>query len=123
MDYEIIETYGEKDTPHTIVKIAEDVHLLVVNYYGKSWCAWKATYSERYQAWRGSVCIAESDKFKPLETFEEFVARCVSVMNTCPVCGKHIPLNEQKMVGFADRCCEDCYPKMKEKLEYPGWTC
>ena len=123
MDYEVIKTYGGEGTPHTVVKVSEDVYFLVVNFYGNSWCAWKTTYNEECQEWRDSVSIANSKYNKPLETFDEFVEKCISVMDTCPECGKHIPLNEQKRVGFANRCCPDCYPKMKEKLEYKGWTC
>lgn len=26
-----------------------------------------------------------------------------------------------KRVGFAGRCCDNCHPTLKPKIEYPGW--
>jgi hypothetical protein len=37
----------------------------------------------------------------------------------CPECGKDDV--ETRRVAFANRCCNDCAPKLKAELEKPGW--
>lgn len=54
--------------------------------------------------------------------FEAFIADCLKIVNTCPECGNYCPISEQMLVGFANRACPECYPKLKAEIEKPGWT-
>ena len=67
----------------------------------------------------GGLSVCEiGDIHTPLDAI---IAKAKAEMSKCPVCGKAIPISEQKMFSFAGRCCPDCLPKMKEKYEKPGW--
>jgi len=69
---------------------------------------------------RGGVFICDiEDIHTPLDAI---IAKAKAEMNKCPVCGKAIPISEQKSYSFAGRCCDECLPAMKAKHEYPGWT-
>lgn len=40
---------------------------------------------------------------------------------TCPVCGRNVGGANIVRVAFANRCCVDCAPELRQQLETPGW--
>jgi len=40
---------------------------------------------------------------------------------TCPECGRNVGAGNIDHVAFANRACFDCSPKLRAKLETPGW--
>lgn len=41
-------------------------------------------------------------------------------IETCGYCGAH-PVKTER-VGFAGRCCVECLPEMRRRIETPGWA-
>lgn len=91
--------------------------LYVGNFYNKHLSAWEAI-QRNDGSYTDGMGIHSTDN---VEDFDGFIEECRKVVNICPKCGKYVPLKEQKRVAFANRCCSDCYPALKAKLEYPGW--
>lgn len=120
MDYNIIETIEEGK--EFIVELDNGIKLMVCKFNpNTAYHAWEAIYSEERSEWRSGKSIHTANTTDT--ALVDFIYECSVLMNVCPKCGKEISLNEQKLVGFANRCCPDCYPKLKKELEYPGWTC
>lgn len=120
MDWNIIETIEEGK--EFIVELENGVKLMVCKFYpNTAYHAWEAFYREETGEWHSGKSIHTANTID--DELVDFIYECTMFMDVCPHCAKEIPLNEQKLVGFANRCCPDCYPKLKKELEYPGWTC
>lgn len=63
-----------------------------------------------------SICTLDKSA-----SLSECISKAKAEVNKCPVCGKEVPLKEQKPYSFAGRCCKECLPEMREKYEQPGW--
>lgn len=53
--------------------------------------------------------------FKLYESFNYVVSKTIQEANICPVCHKNVGFNNQKLYGYANRCCMDCYNTKKEE--------
>ena len=60
-------------------------------------------------------------EFPTDDSLDTVIGKAINKLNICPVCGKSVPFSEQHQYSFANRCCKDCLPAMKEKYEQPGW--
>lgn len=96
-----------------------EVDLYVADIYGTLY-AYTVTYLRpSNKAYSGMFIHKASEKDAD---FEAFIADCLKVVNICPECGNYCHIKEQMHVGFANRACPECYPKLKAEIEKPGWT-
>lgn len=67
-----------------------------------------------------SLCIWGPDSLQVKVPEVYSMASLIEALKICQYCdAKDIPTSR---VSFAGRCCLNCLPEQKRRLEYPGWT-